>query len=639
MSDRRKGFRNYFLSAGGVGLVLLILVLINAVFAGVNLRWDATEEDVYSLSPGTLKILSELQENVTLKVFYSGSNPNLPVHLKTYARKLLDFLAEYEVRSRGRVTVETYDPVLDSEEEEWAEKYGIEGVDLPTGDRIYFGLVATAADQEETLPVIDPTGEQRLEYDITRMIHSIQSPRKMKIGLISSLPVFGGGSAMAFGGQQNQPPWLFLAELRKFYEVEQIAYAAQGLPEEVDLLMIVHPKHLNASLLYAIDQYVVSGGNCLIFMDGFAVMDALPGQDKASDLGPLPAAWGVAMEAGKVVTDFDYTTRLRTMDNRVENNPLWLSPAADAFNAEDIISGDLETMLLPAAGAIRKLAEGKATYEPLLQSSANSALTDGFKIRLGVSELRREFKPTAERYDLAVKLSGVFASAFPDGPPPGESGDSGAQETPAASPAPHRQQGRQPATLILVADADMLFDGHYVHKQNLLGFEIARIFNDNLNFLLNASEVLVGGQELISIRSRGKIERPFTRVQALEKKAQAKWLAREQELVRKADETNRKLNELERQKSADQEFILSDAQEAEIKQFQEEKHRINRELKNVRKNLRADIERLGNTVKLVNILLMPLLVSIAGLAYGLYRRQRSLGAGRPESSLYKEDRA
>jgi ABC-type uncharacterized transport system involved in gliding motility auxiliary subunit len=134
--------------------------------------------------------------------------------------------------------------------------------------------------------------------------------------------------------------------------------------------------------------------------------------------------------------------------------------------------------------------------------------------------------------------------------------------------------------------------------------------------------MLAGGQSLINIRSRGKFQRPFTRVQALEQKAQARWLDREQELLQKIDATNQKLQELEQRKDASQKLILSEEQEAEIQKFQEERLRINQELKVVRRNLRADIEALGTTVKLINIFLMPLLVCIAGIGYAVYRRNR-----------------
>ena len=223
MADNRKGARKSLFSAGGLILLLLILVLVNFVFARVNLRWDATEDRLYSLSDSTREILTGLKENVTVKVFYSQDIVNTPVQIKTYASRLLDFLAEYSYESRGRVSVEVYDPRPDSEEEEWAQEYAIRGLDLPTGETLYFGLVATAADQEETIPFLDPTREENLEYDITRIIARVETARKRRIAIISSLPVMGR-APMGFGmPQQGMAPWLFVSELRKTYEVEDPA--------------------------------------------------------------------------------------------------------------------------------------------------------------------------------------------------------------------------------------------------------------------------------------------------------------------------------------------------------------------------------------------------------------------------------
>jgi len=177
--------------------------------------------------------------------------------------------------------------------------------------------------------------------------------------------------------------------------------------------------------------------------------------------------------------------------------------------------------------------------------------------------------------------------------------------------------------IVVVADSDLLYDGYYLSRQNLLGFTISNMFNDNLNFLLNSCEMLTGNPALIGIRSRGTFERPFTRVQELERKAQDRWLDQEQALVRQVEATNEKLRLLEQQKDAGQQAILSEEQEREIQRFQEEKIKINKELKTVRRNLRADIEQLGSTVKFVNIFLVPLLIGIGGIVYAITRRRKA----------------
>ena len=629
MAAGKHGIAKSVFSVGGLALILIALVLVNLILAQVNLRWDVTEDRLYSLSEGTEKILSGLDQEVRLRLFITRDNVNVPVTIKNYTERLVEFLSEYEHASGGKITLEVIDTRIDSEEEEWAQKYGIEGVDLPTGERLYLGLVAEAADREQVIPMLDPSGEKQLEYDITRLISLVQSAEKQKIAVISGLPVFGGARTN-FNPGGGSPPWLFVQELKKTYEVEEINPMAPGarIAEGTDLVLLIHPRDLSEALLYAVDQHLLSGGNLLVLVDPFSVMDMNPGVSKGSSLDRLFAAWGIRMDQTKALVDLAYATRLRAEDNRVETNPLWLSLRAEAFDDQALITADLENMLLPVAGAVEKLPQFGAglTYEPLLTSSAQSGLIDSFKSRFGVDDIRKEFSPDDSRHDIAVRLHGSFPGAFAGGPP--ESGQADPEGTDSGSgPAPlsenHLAAARNPATVIVIADADFLYDGYYVNRQNFLGFQLASIFNDNLNFLLNAGELLSGADALIEIRSRGTYERPFERVQQLEAHAQQKWLSREQELEKKVETLNAKLNALEKQKDASQNLILSPEQEAEVEKFQEERRRINDELKQVRRNLRADIEALGARLKFINIFLVPLLVSIGGGLYALYRKRKA----------------
>ena len=281
-------------------------------------------------------------------------------------------------------------------------------------------------------------------------------------------------------------------------------------------------------------------------------------------------------------------------------------------------------MLLPVAGAIDVLPDSPATVEPLLQTSTNNTTVDAFMHNMDVQTLRRDFKPSGTVRNLAVRISGNFKTAFPDGKPAAPAGDDDAPaETDLGEPPTVLKESKKEAVIVVVADSDLLYDGYYLSRQNLLGFTISNMFNDNLNFLLNSCEMLTGNPALIGIRSRGTFERPFTRVQELERKAQDRWLDQEQALVRQVEATNEKLRLLEQQKDAGQQAILSEEQEREIQRFQEEKIKINKELKTVRRNLRADIEQLGSTVKFVNIFLVPLLIGIGGIVYAITRRRKA----------------
>ncbi|UCF84093.1 MAG: GldG family protein [Desulfobacteraceae bacterium] len=622
-SKKGYDFKKTLVSTTGLLVLFFILILVNVLFSYASIRWDATEDKIYSLSQGTKKILSGLAESVTIKFFYSRSNRDLSTNIKLYAKRVREFLSEYEHASSGRLKVEEYDPKVDSDEEEWAQKYGIRAMQTPAGDKIYCGLVLLAADQEETIEFLDPTREELLEYDITRIIHRLQSPEKKVVGVISTLPVFGGmeGSPAPFQ-PSNRTPWLFVQEMKKSYEVRKIDLSTDRIEPSIDLLLILHPRDLSAKLQYAVDQYVLSGRNVLIFVDPFCISDTSQGRQQfmrppGSTLEKLFSAWGIVMEPAKALADFDQPTRVRTRNNMVENNPVWISARGPALSKEDVITSRLESMLFPIAGAIKKTEGSDCEFEPMVQSGENSALIDVIMANFGASAIRRDFVPAGERFTIAARVRGKFKTAFPAGPPKDEKAKS--NNNPEKD---HLKTAKERATLIIVADADMMADEFYVQRSRILGFAISKVFNDNLNFLFNATEILTGSADLIGIRSRGKFERPFTTVLKLERRARERWLSKEKELAKQAENTNRKLRELEQQKDASQRLIISPEQEAEITKFREQKLRINRELKQVRKSLRADIEALGTTLRNINVFLMPFFVSLGGIGFAIYKQRR-----------------
>ncbi len=321
-----------------------------------------------------------------------------------------------------------------------------------------------------------------------------------------------------------------------------------------------------------------------------------------------------------MLVDYDYPYRRGN-----EANPMYLSLNSTALNKDNIATGQLERMLMPAVGVFEKQTDSTYEYESLIKSSANSMLMDSFKVRLPPSAIGRDFQATVDQYDIAVKISGKLKTAFPGGKPKTpdakdeskDEGDSGAA---------HLAEGEKKATIIIAGDADMLADNTYLIRQTIpiLGYNIVSMGNDNLNFLLNFTEVLTGSDELISIRSRGKFERPFDKVIELERNARERWMAKEQELAKKADEVNKKLRDLEQKKDDSQRFILSADQEQEIAKFKDERRKTNKELRRVRGKLREEIENLGTWIKAINLGFMPLLVSLVGIGYGLYRRKKSV---------------
>lgn len=596
--------QKFLTSVVGLIALLAVIIIVNFVASSLYLRWDITEAKTYSLTEGTKKMLSNLDRDVTIKLFYSSSLPGQPSYIKAFAGRVKDLLKEYENNSKGALKLEILDPKLDSDEEEWALKYGLRRVSLsqsPDSEGFfYFGIVAESLDQNTSLPVVDISRERYLEYDVSQLIYQVLHPQKKVIGIISTLPVTGTDKQDMYGANSKgvQQPWFIVNELKRNYVVRNIRPQEGKIPEDIDLLMVIHPKEWPDDTMVAIDQFIMKGGKVIFFVDPLCTAD----RDEHSPIMPFGASdanilfekWGFSIQSGKIVADLDYPTILSNGTGGQEKNPLWLSPTGESFNANEIMTAQLDRLLMPLAGAIIPKSDAKLTITPLVSTSLNASLIDITEVFQEASDLRMKFNSDVKNYSLVAKISGQFESAFAD-------------QTNLLSYA----QGDN--TIVVFADADILCDQYNIRQIGFMGMQAYQPLNNNFTLILNAVNQLSGDQNLIAIRARDSYERPFTVVRELEKKAQSEWLAREQALSQQYESLQRQLYELQQQKDESQRMIISPEQEKKIKEFQNQRQQIARELKQVRKNLNRDKEKLGFELKMLNIVLIPLLVCLVGI--------------------------
>ncbi|MDA0576624.1 MAG: Gldg family protein [Verrucomicrobia bacterium] len=627
---KTEGAQMFWRTSGGLaglGLLLVILVAANAIVAQLRLRTDLTEQKLYSLSEGTKETLKVLPELVTLKLFFSRTAPEMPVQLKAYASQVQDLLHEYRIAGGDMIALEVLDPKPDSETEEWAQSYGVtpQRRDM-YGQPVYFGLVAVAGDQEGAIAVLDPNTDSLLEYNITRLIHRVTHPEKPAVGVLSSLPVLGDEKpAYSMQPTPGAKPWLAFQELQYDYDLRRLPPDVDAIPEDIQALIVVHPKEFSPATLYAIDQFVLRGGHLLAFVDPMNVADLEnAGQSPfgrpqaSSDLAPLFAAWGIGFDSGMVLADMKAVTSLRGAGNQAEENPLFLTLREANANRDDVLTAKLNMLMFPFAGTFNDQTQGELTVTPLVTSSDLSANISAMTAQFGTAAVNREFKPDAKTHALAIRVAGNFKTAYPTGKPSADPKAETDAETPSA---PGLQEGK--STVILVADVDLIYDRFCVQELNIFGAVALQPLNDNINFFANMVEQIAGSSDLIGIRSRGEFYRPFVRVQALEEVARKQWHEKEQDLMAQLQDARTQLANLQAQKDEGQQFILSPQQKDAITRFRQTEIDIQRDLKDVRKNLRQEIEALGVKVKVANIVLMPLFVTIGGVAYGMRRRRRS----------------
>lgn len=617
---------------GIIGLVIVAALIgaVNLILSNLPLRLDLTSEKLYTLTPGSKAVLGQLDQDVTLKFYFSSSSAEMPMQLKTYAQQVQNLLKEYELAGKGRVTLEAYDPKPDSDAEEWAQRYGVEPQNVnPFGPSVFFGLVAVCGDREETLPRFSPRAESTLEYDITRCITRVAWPERPVIGLMTSLQNVLGSQPnpmMMQMRQQPQPGWAAFTELKKDYDVREIPADAEKIDDDVKALVVLHTKNLSEKTLFAIDQFIMRGGRLIACVDPFSIMDMLAsrqqqnpmmmqmgGADGPSTLGKLFDAWGIQFETDKLVADLAAATKLNAGNGRAEENPAFLSLGADNMDKKDLLVAGLSQVMFPFAGAFTFTGKEGLAFEPLVVTSEKDAcLVDRMSAQFGMGAMRKDLNPDGVRRTLAGRLSGTFKTAFPKGPDYTE-GSTNAVPAVVA-------EGK--GTVILFGDSDFLADQFCVQVMNTLFGAVAQPINDNLVLFANMIEQYAGREELIGLRSRGPSNRPFVKVDALEAKAMAKWQKKQTELEAALEQTQQRLNALQQQKSGNERMLLSREQQEEIDQFRKTRADTQRQLKNVRKELTSEIDTLGLVLKTINILLIPLLVIAFGILRGLKRNAR-----------------
>lgn len=603
-------------SSAGLLVIALAFLAFN-MLARVGLsdwRLDLTEQKLYTISAGTEKVLAEIEQPVELYFFYSDqASKDLP-SLRNYAKRVEEMLKAYERAADGKLKLHIVDPQPFSAEEDQATEFGLQAIPLnSSGDKLYFGLAGRVGDGvPQAIPVFSLDQEEFLEYDLSRLVQSLAKPERPVVGVLSGLPLNGG-----FDMQTRQPsqPWMVMEEIRQQFQIESLKAGIDQIPEKVSVLLLVHPKDLPEQTLYAIDQFVLRGGKLLAFVDPYSEIDSgmpMPGDEAASKTSDLPAlfkAWGVQLLPDQVVTDGAYAMALSMGEGqRAVRHAAFLSLPRAALDQSDVSTAGLETLTLASAGILQPLASAKSHFTPLLQSSVYAMPVDTKRLALlqNPEELIRELQPTGQRYAMAARISGPAETAFANG-------------------IEGRKDGLKYAdniNVIVVADTDLLSDRMWVHVQDYFGQRMPQPWADNASFAINALDNLSGSDALISVRSRGRFSRPFEVVDALQRTAEVKFREQEAELQQRLAATEQQLASLQQSEDPAQSPQLTPEQQATLQQFMAEKVRIRKELRDVRFQLNADIDALGRSLKLVNIALMPLLLTVGVLLLWFWRRRK-----------------
>jgi len=621
------------LTLGGLGIAAALLISINVLSNATlrSTRFDMTQESLYTLSPGAKNILGNLAEPVTLRLYYSRKvGVDFP-QIATYAQRVEELLREMETHSKGKIDLQVIDPEPFSETEDRAVQYGVRAAPVRGGqDLLYFGLAATnTTDEKEVIPFFQPDKENFLEYDVAKLVYTLSNPKRKVVGVMSTLPI-EGAMTNPFARGPDAEPWIVVSQLRELYEVKTVMPSAATIPEDVSVLVLVHPKALSQETLFALDQYVLGGGRVIVFADPFCEADSPPADpqnpmaqfqaQRNSDLGALFTAWGVQMESGKVAADLEHSLRV-SFSNRSRDDAgqyvVWLNLDGTTMTSDAVVTNQLKSMNMASAGVLTAAPGTTTSMTPLVTTGAKASTIPSSSLQFmsDPKQLLLDYKEGSQALTLAAHITGNAKSAFPGGRPAPANG-----EPPPPDDKPVLAESTSPISVIVVADCDMLQDRWTFTAQNFGGMRLATPVNDNMAFLANSIDFLEGSTDLIGLRSRGSSNRPFKVVEELKRDAEQRFRAQEQELQSKADRANQRIEELLSKRQGTSLEILSQDVQKELEIARAEQAETRKQLREVQRSLNKEIEDLGTRVKAINIALIPAL--LVAFALGLSRWQR-----------------
>jgi ABC-type uncharacterized transport system involved in gliding motility auxiliary subunit len=632
-------------AALGLGAVILLSVNLMAAIGLKNVKTDLTEDRLFSISDGTREILKGIDEPISARLYFSRRLAELAPEQSRYFQRVRALFEQYRDLSGGQLQLSVLDPEPFSDAEDRAVASGLRGVRLNAeGEVGYFGLVATnSTDATEIIPFFSPDREAFLEYDVTKIVYNLANPKKRVVGLMSGLPLDGGETDTPMG-KRPQKPWMIMSQIRELFEVRDVAQTGTSIPAGLDVLMVVQPTGLTEEAAYAIDQYALKGGKVLVFIDPVTETNQLamlksPGEGRKR-LAKVLESWGVKFDPTKVAADIQHAKRVqfgREQDS-VTEFVAWLGLDQRNINADDVLSAGIEVLNVASSGFLERADGATTTVQPFLKTSTDAAVVGAERVGLGADPLGllRSYVPGGKELTLAARISGEARTAYPGGKPAAATPETKADEAKggdkakdgnaaeagdkSASKADPNHTATGAINVLVVADSDLLADQFWVSRQELLGQEAVMPTAHNAALVLSALENLSGSNALIALRGRGVNERPFTWVEELRRNAERRFREKEQVLEARLKKAQDELTKL--QESGASGVAFSQKEREAVETFRAEMLATRRELREVKRALRSDIDALDGWLKFANIALVPLMIVVGGVGWSLARTAR-----------------
>ena len=588
-------------------------------------RIDLTEESLYTLSGGTKSILAKLDSPIKLRLYYSKTAANKGTEglraFNNHYRYVEELVRQYVANSRNNLSLEIIDPRPDTPEEEDAMAYGLKKFNLTDTENYFFGLVAeNESGTEKNIEFFNPNEKDKLEYELTKLIYTVLNPQKKNVGIISSLEVMTENmnpymaQIMKMQGKSVKESWSITKMLGEFYNVQKIERDTDSITG-VDTLIVIHPKGFPEKTLFAIDQYLMGGGNLLVFVDPNAVSDrmgmAMGGNVSSSpdkEFKKLMDKWGIELKAHSFAGDKYLSGVGRFSVNQPPGRMLPILNCDQRCSKQyrDNITAGIKQSVLVYPGVLEKKDVEGVAHVPIMSTTAkgNSYTAIGHELN-NPQMLWNKFTEGDKPVVVGYKILGRYKTAFPNGTKPkkGKKKIKGIQSS------------QKESAIVVFSDVDFIND-QFAFKRTFLGLAIA---NDNSTILLNSVEALVGDVELMSVRAKGGVKRTFDIIDEIEFAAERQTSEKVKEINASISRFQDELNRLGRTAESGNMALLQNEGVRKKKELAKKIAVLKRELRTVKRHGREKVERIGKFFQFLNTLFVPILIIGLGVFYSRRR--------------------
>ncbi|WP_141731979.1 Gldg family protein [Oligoflexus tunisiensis] len=623
--QRTLSLRGQYVPPRAFWVLMDLWLIAGLVFVALTqkpfMRFDLSDEKLYSLSDGSRSLLNAMNESVSIKLYFSRSHPLMDPLQRIHGHRIQELLEAYVAYLPKKMKLEVLDPRPDTSLEAEARWEGLKGLRTAKGD-IYLGAVFTQGQKTLRIPYFDPRKETQIEYELSEVFVKLNQTVKPILGVITSLPMV---SERDDEGPRLRPDWAVVEALRGFYQITRLPVDVKEIPENISSLMVIHPKSISELTEYAIDQFVLRGGHLVLAVDPFCETELSynnPGGSNplkmSSTLPILFPAWGVDFDPTRMVGDAARSGRQVTLQ-KVANNPFHVNLIDKDLNRQHQITRTIHQLLFPEPGWLDIKPQPNRKWEILVQSSDKSGLlSTEAAAYMSPQQLTQQLKPDGTMRTIAGILSGHWTTAFP--------------EKPFDSPiVQHREKTEQPTSIVLFADTDFLADPHAVEKLQVMSQMLIRPRNDNLSLLTHAVEFLGGNRDLISIRSGGSVHRSLTRLEEYEEQVRQPWLETEDKLSARIADIERQIGDLQVQEESTA-SILSKEQERQLRRLRETEAGLWTERRLVREKARFQPDNIRRLIVTAHLGFLPILI----VALGFRRKLREVREVRRAQRHLKE---